>query len=135
MRAVLVSRWCANGDIVEYLRKHPESNRFQLITDMANGLRYLHNQTPIIVHGDLKPRNVLISDQGTAQLCDFGLSRVFSELSKSCQMTTTTTPGFTTRYAAYEVIVKEIKTMKSDIYAFGCTCIHVRVPLRTVIRR
>jgi len=33
MRAVLVSRWCANGDIVEYLRKCPESNRMQLVSD------------------------------------------------------------------------------------------------------
>ena len=77
----------------------------------------------------MRQLNVLISDQGRAQLCDFGLSQVFSELSKSFQ----TTPGFTTRYSAYEVIAEEVKTVKSDVYAFGCTCIHVRVSLRTMV--
>jgi len=124
MRAVLVSRWCANGDIVEYLRKNPGSNRIQLIGDMANGLQYLHNQVPAIVHGDLKPHNVLISDQGVAKLCDFGLSRILSELSKFSQSTSAVS-GFTTRYSACEVIFEGIKTVKSDVYAFGCTCIHV----------
>ena len=80
----------------------------------------------------MRQLNVLISDQGRAQLCDFGLSQVFSELSKSFQ-TTTATPGFTTRYSAYEVIVEEVKTVKSDVYAFGCTCIHVSVSLRTMV--
>ena len=66
------------------------------------------------------------------QQCDFGLSQVFSELSKSFQ-TTMVTPGFMMQYSAYEVIVEEVKTMKSDVYAFRCTCIHVRVSLQTMV--
>ncbi|KAF8337426.1 kinase-like domain-containing protein, partial [Cantharellus anzutake] len=121
MKAVLISRWCSNGDIVDYLRRHPDSNRIALIRDMADGLQYLHNQVPMIIHGDIKPHNVLISDYGNAQLCDFGLSRVINELIIADQ-TTSTALGYTARYSAPEVIIEEVKTAKSDVYAFGCTC-------------
>ncbi|KAF8341251.1 kinase-like domain-containing protein [Cantharellus anzutake] len=122
-RAILISKWCKNGDVVEYLRTHPDSSRIQLLRDMANGLHYLHSQEPAIVHGDLKPQNVLINDQGMAQLCDFGLSRAMNEVSRIIK--TSTVFGCTIRYSAPEVIIEEIKTMKSDIYAFGCTSIQI----------
>ncbi|KAF8340585.1 kinase-like domain-containing protein [Cantharellus anzutake] len=93
---------------------------------MANGLHYLHSHEPPIIHGDLKPENVLISDQGEAQLCDFGLSRALNELSTGAQ-TTSTMLGYTIRYSSYEVIIEEMKTVFSDVYAFGCTSIQASV--------
>jgi len=107
-KAILVSKWCANGNITEYLRNYPDVNRNQLIQDMARGVQCLHSQVPAVIHGDLKPHNVLISDQGTAQLCDFGLARTVGELSKSGEATTTG-PGFTIRYSAIEVLTEEMK--------------------------
>ncbi|KAF8340584.1 uncharacterized protein EI90DRAFT_3036066 [Cantharellus anzutake] len=109
---------------MQYLRAHPDSSRTVLVYGMANGLHYLHSQKPAIIHGDLKPENVLISDQGEAQLCDFGLSRALNELSTGAQ-TTSTMLGYTIRYSSYEVIIEEMKTVFSDVYAFGCTSIQV----------
>ena len=40
--------------------------------DIARGLAYLH---PTVVHRDLKPGNVLLTEQGAAKIADFGLSR------------------------------------------------------------
>ncbi len=57
MKAVLVSRWCANGDIVEYLRKRPESNRIQLVSDhfgLQPGTGNLDNQIDR-EHGERAP--------------------------------------------------------------------------------
>ena len=47
------------------------------LLDVANGLAALHRCRPFpIVHGDLKPMNVLLSaDRTTAKVCDFGLAR------------------------------------------------------------
>ncbi|KAF8340608.1 kinase-like domain-containing protein [Cantharellus anzutake] len=122
MKAILVSKWCTNGNVMQYLRAHPNSNRTDLVVGMANGLHHLHSRKPQIIHGDLKPDNVLISDEGAAQLCDFGMSRVMNELSRVAQ-TTSTPLGYTIRYSSYEVIVEEKKTEFSDVYAFGCTSI------------
>ena len=47
---------------------------------MANALDYLHHQceTPI-VHGDLKPSNVLLAEDMVAHVGDFGLAKLISE--------------------------------------------------------
>eukprot|EP00928_Gymnodinium_smaydae_P026190 TRINITY_DN20638_c0_g1_i1.p1 TRINITY_DN20638_c0_g1~~TRINITY_DN20638_c0_g1_i1.p1 ORF type:complete len:834 (-),score=80.04 TRINITY_DN20638_c0_g1_i1:306-2807(-) len=55
--------------------------RLQVITGVANALSYLHSRKPVIVHGDLKPDNILIEERGAflhAKLLDFGLSRLLT---------------------------------------------------------
>ena len=47
---------------------------FPICRDIASGLRFLHNATPAVVHGDLKSRNVLVDAQFRAKVSDFGLS-------------------------------------------------------------
>ncbi|RYR07932.1 hypothetical protein Ahy_B05g075428 [Arachis hypogaea] len=50
---------------------HPEQHRVK-----ARGINYLHNCTPVIVHHDLKPQNLLVDKNWVVKLCDFGLSRM-----------------------------------------------------------
>ena len=47
----------------------------QVARDVAQGLRYLHCAKPAILHGDLKPANILIDSRFRSKVCDFGLSR------------------------------------------------------------
>jgi serine/threonine protein kinase len=72
--------------------------------------------------------NVLIDDSGNAQICDFGLMRIYLEEGSS-GMTTTSAHTGTDRYLAYE-LVKEgenaIPTVASDIYATGCIGLEAR---------
>ncbi|KAG6326687.1 hypothetical protein ID866_12305, partial [Astraeus odoratus] len=69
----MVSAWMDNGNAYEYVQNTLVDPR-PLLSDIAEGLRYLHNHEPPIYHGDLKGQNVLISDDGHALLADFGLS-------------------------------------------------------------
>jgi len=48
------------------------ADRLRIAQEIAMALSYLHNKG--IVHGDVKPANVLLTDSKTARLCDFGLS-------------------------------------------------------------
>ncbi|KAG8915010.1 hypothetical protein FRC00_008779, partial [Tulasnella sp. 408] len=50
----LISPWCDNGTLQEYLQKFPDANRRKLVREIAEGLMYLHEQTPPIIHGDIK---------------------------------------------------------------------------------
>ncbi|KAF8331100.1 kinase-like domain-containing protein [Cantharellus anzutake] len=122
----LVSQWCANGNVVMYLQQNPAVDREMLVFDVAQGLLYLHSHNPIIIHGDLKPLNILINDAGHAQLCDFGLSRILDGLPTG---QTTSIQGGTPRFLAPELLGFSEEdlppTAQSDVYAFGCTCIQI----------
>ncbi|CAE6434342.1 unnamed protein product [Rhizoctonia solani] len=73
----MVSEWMDNGNLHEYIRKHPDADRFKLCVDIASGLEYMHSTNT--VHGDLKAANVLVSSDGVAKLSDFDFS-VMSEM-------------------------------------------------------
>ncbi|KAM3870105.1 dual specificity tyrosine-phosphorylation-regulated kinase 4-like [Diretmus argenteus] len=71
-----------------------------------------------IVHGDLKPGNILTSRRSleTIKVCDFGVAFVIPDL--SCN----TSVGFGTRpYMAPEHLLKEGQTTASDMWSLGCT--------------
>lgn len=68
------------------MKKLIKSNKFleevqckSIIYDILCGLSYLHEAN--ICHRDLKPENVLINDDCTIQICDFGLARSLSPAS------------------------------------------------------
>ena len=71
----------------------------------------------------MKAANVLISDDGTALLCDFGLSRLLWGSSQSIALTGV---KGTSRWMAPELILNEgDHTYASDIWASGCLLIEV----------
>ena len=55
--------------------------RLGLCIQLCSGVSYLHRQVPIILHRDLKPHNVLLSEDFCVKICDFGESRHFSRAS------------------------------------------------------
>lgn len=51
-----------------------------IVYDMLCGINYLHKSQ--IIHRDLKPANILINDDCTIQICDFGLARSLKGVEK-----------------------------------------------------
>ncbi|CAI9101638.1 OLC1v1039008C1 [Oldenlandia corymbosa var. corymbosa] len=85
-RLVLVYEFMQNGNLQEALldRKCPElmvwKKRFSVILAVAKGIEYLHNSCdPPIVHGDIKPSNILLDSNFDAKIADFGLAQVLSK--------------------------------------------------------
>ncbi|KAF9022901.1 hypothetical protein BDZ89DRAFT_956203, partial [Hymenopellis radicata] len=53
-RLCLISPWMENGTIVEFLKRNPQHDRMKAILEIAEGIQYLHNLDPPVVHGDIK---------------------------------------------------------------------------------
>ena len=81
--------------------------------DVAEALMYLHALKPVVVHRDLKAKNILIDSSRGAKLSNFGLSK-----NRSYEETMTMGVG-TLRWIAPEVILGEDYDESVDIYAFG----------------
>ncbi|XP_039724850.1 proto-oncogene serine/threonine-protein kinase mos [Pteropus medius] len=85
--------------------------------DVVNGLQFLHSQS--IVHLDLKPANILISEQDVCKIGDFGCSEKLEDL--LCFQTPPYHLGGTYTHRAPELLKGETVTPKADIYSFAIT--------------
>ncbi|XP_077019421.1 proto-oncogene serine/threonine-protein kinase mos [Tamandua tetradactyla] len=85
--------------------------------DVVNGLIFLHSQR--IVHLDLKPANILISEQDVCKIGDFGCSEKLEGL--LCLQPPRCPLGGTYTHRAPELLKGEAATPKADIYSFAIT--------------
>jgi len=119
-RICLVSPWMEKGNLHEYLQHVPETPRLPLITDIIEGLHYLHVRK--ITHGNLNSINVLISDDGRALIGDFALSYI----AVASEMTSRELNRGSTRWMSPELFHDGAqKNLASDMWSFGCLCYEV----------
>ncbi|WP_018752839.1 serine/threonine-protein kinase [Paenibacillus sanguinis] len=95
-----------------------ELTRFGL--QMLEGLQYLHNHQPPIVHRDVKPSNVLVDGKGQLRFVDFGIARMFAE-SKSEDTVQLGTLGF----AAPEQYGGRQSDARADLYSLGAVLLYL----------
>ncbi|KAL6611221.1 hypothetical protein ACP70R_039149 [Stipagrostis hirtigluma subsp. patula] len=97
------------------------STRCRIITDIARGLCYLHEECrQKIAHLDVKPQNILLDDNFNAKLSDFGLAKLIDRDNSHVMTKMRGTPG----YLAPEWLTSQI-TVKADIYSFGVVVMEV----------
>jgi serine/threonine-protein kinase len=92
-----------------------------VIRQAATGLAAVHRQG--IVHRDIKPDNLLLADDGTVKIADFGIVRTVHEAA-----TTLTSAGQivgTSHYLAPERALGKPAEPASDVYALGCVLYHL----------
>ncbi|ELW71968.1 proto-oncogene serine/threonine-protein kinase mos [Tupaia chinensis] len=85
--------------------------------DVVSGLLFLHAQS--IVHLDLKPANILVSEQDVCKIGDFGCSEKLEDL--LCPERRPYHLGGTYTHRAPELLKGESVTPKADIYSFAIT--------------
>lgn len=85
----IVTRWEDGGTLHDLLHSNkpcvlPVVKRMCILVEIAQGLYHLHNNEKfVIVHGDIKPANVLLSDKMSVRLADFGLAVVKEEVERN----------------------------------------------------
>ncbi|MFL6215053.1 MAG: protein kinase domain-containing protein [Blastocatellia bacterium] len=124
----LVMEYIAGNDLMAMLEKRGAPfDAAQVIEwgdQLLSALAYLHGQQPPIVHRDIKPQNLKMTDQGQIILLDFGLAKGLPE--QTLQFSAgQSIYGYTPDYAPLEQIKAEGTDGRSDLYALAATLHHL----------
>ncbi|KAJ0392240.1 hypothetical protein P43SY_003355 [Pythium insidiosum] len=116
----LVTEFMEGGDLRELLQHFLIENQPQGFTKtklkialhVAHALAYLHSLDRVVIHRDLKSKNILLSEECDAKVTDFGVAREWHDL--------TLTAGVgSLLWMAPEVVLGEVYDEKADVYSFG----------------
>ena len=115
-RPYIAMEFVRGNTLRDHLRSQPRSTResLELMRQVAAGLAAIHAMG--IIHRDLSPSNILVTDGGTAKLLDLGLSR---DMNSFETMSSRNYLRGTLAYLAPEQIQGDGASYRSDIFAFG----------------
>ena len=108
------------GNLAERLNDGPLPfwEVIQLSVQLADALRACLRFD--IIHGDIKPSNVLLTESGAVKLSDFGLASRLSQLSEATQAI-----AGTPDYLAPELATGQSPDARSDMYSLGVTLFEI----------
>ncbi|KAL6656035.1 hypothetical protein ACP70R_006861 [Stipagrostis hirtigluma subsp. patula] len=126
----LVLPFMANGSLERCLYAAAAAElslvqRVNICSDVAEGMAYLHHHSPVkVIHCDLKPSNVLINDDMTALVSDFGISRLVMSVggvanAADVGASTANMLCGSIGYIPPEYGYGSSPTTKGDVYSFG----------------
>ncbi|EUC58180.1 tyrosine kinase domain protein, partial [Rhizoctonia solani AG-3 Rhs1AP] len=110
------------GRLWNVLSPHPNIAEFLL--GVLKGLEYIHSQS--IIHGDLKGTNVLVDEQGSPRICDFGSSRIECACYDGPSIQPSTL-AWDSPERWWPTTTRSTK--QSDIWSFGCVALEVQMGL------
>ncbi|KAM7493471.1 hypothetical protein LguiB_028080 [Lonicera macranthoides] len=128
---ILVYEYMERGALADHIYKMDTSannsalswvQRLKICVGAARGLEYLHTGTNVI-HRDLKCSNILLDENLTAKVSDFGISKV-GPTNQSSSHVSTKIKG-TRGYVDPEYLLTHKLTKKSDVYSFGVVLFEV----------
>ncbi|CAF1598408.1 unnamed protein product [Adineta ricciae] len=117
----IVTELMRNGSLLEYLQ-NPHGRQLKIsvliyiATQIARGMAYLEQQN--YIHRDLAARNVLVGENNTVKIADFGLARIIKEYAGGMYEAKEGTK-FPIKWTAPEAALYNRFTIKSDVWSYG----------------
>ena len=117
----LVMEYVKGIPIVQYCQQKQLSlrARLSLFKDVCCAVQYAHQN--LVIHRDLKPDNILVVEDGTPRLLDFGTAKLLNPLQQdnTGELTQQGLRSFTPQYASPEQVLGKAISTSSDIYSLG----------------
>ncbi|XP_073146857.1 uncharacterized protein [Henckelia pumila] len=140
----LVYEFMANGSLDKWLhndrveiesgssRNLSITQKLDIVIDVASAVEYLHHGTNfIVIHGDLKPSNILLDKNMTALVGDFGLAKVVSNMHPTYEGSSSSVAiKGTFGYIPPEYGMTNSMTMQGDVYSFGILVLEMFTNIR-----
>lgn len=135
---MIVLEYVANGTLFSHLHENhggadPLSwtARKKIARQVAEALKHLHEEVkPPIIHRDVKSKNVLLEDDFSAKLADFGIAKLGPKNNQSTCTALYGTPGYMDPQYASEGSC----SVKSDVYSFGVLLLELITGSQAVIK-
>ncbi|EGD80352.1 TKL/DICTY4/DRK protein kinase [Salpingoeca rosetta] len=129
----LVTEYMARGSLQQIILNPTERLdwrlRYRFALDAAQGMLFLHSKTPPLLHRDLKSANLLVAEDWTVKVADFGTARLSEHLTgvsaeeqdyqQSLLHSQSEGAVGTICWCAPEVLSDEHYSLPSDVYSFG----------------
>uniref|UniRef100_A0ACD5VN88 Uncharacterized protein n=1 Tax=Avena sativa TaxID=4498 RepID=A0ACD5VN88_AVESA len=134
----LVYEFMPNGNLDGWL--HPKSQepttdntlslaqRLEIAVNIVDAVEYLHNYCqPLVIHCDLKPSNILLADDMSARVGDFGISRIIQENTSEGMQNSYSSTGIrgSIGYVAPEYGQGSVVSAPGDIYSLGILLLEI----------
>lgn len=139
----LVMEYIKGGSLSDIVDKQiPYEKAAQLLVPIAKALDYIHHHK--IIHRDIKPGNILLSQAGTPLLSDFGIARLTNP-EETMDLTSKGSTGIgTPHYMAPEQALHKDIDLRADIYSLGMvfyklitgsTAFHADTPYAVIMKQ
>ena len=115
-RPYLVMDYVEGAPVTDYCesRRLTVRERLQLFRTICSAVQYAHQN--LVVHRDLKPRNILVTSEGIPKLLDFGIAKL---MEPDADVTMTSLRLMTPECASPEQVRGDAITTATDVYALG----------------
>ncbi|PNI12007.1 IRAK1 isoform 3 [Pan troglodytes] len=139
----LVYGFLPNGSLEDRLHCQTQAcpplswpQRLDILLGTARAIQFLHQDSPSLIHGDIKSSNVLLDERLTPKLGDFGLARFSrfagSSPSQSSMVARTQTVRGTLAYLPEEYIKTGRLAVDTDTFSFGVVVLETLAGQRAV---
>ncbi|KAK3425136.1 hypothetical protein EUGRSUZ_F01919, partial [Eucalyptus grandis] len=126
---LLVYEYISNGTLFQHIHQNASTileswkNRLRIAAEVALALEYMHScAEPPIIHGDIKSVNILLDQNYSVKVSDFGTSVL---ISPECSHVVNNEIQGTLGYIDPEYLTTGILTIKSDVYSFGVVLVEL----------
>ncbi|KIM81282.1 hypothetical protein PILCRDRAFT_8950 [Piloderma croceum F 1598] len=112
--AIATPYYC-NGNIINYVRLHPRVDCLELACQTSSALAHIHSRD--IVHGDICPENICITDDSTARVTDIAVDTFVRQTSHRNNLCVPSN----WMYKSSEELEWGYRTTQTDVYSFAVT--------------